>query len=218
MGVDTSYAGQRPHLEAMWKRMKVKTDWDLKARQAAKTIFANKAKYQAVVQGTAVPWYVIGLIHMRESSFNFKTHLHNGDPLSKRTVQVPAGRPKSGKPPFTWEFSAKDAMRYDGLDTITDWSIPHMAYELECFNGKGYMFKDKPSPYLWSGSDQYKSGKYVKDGVYDPAAIDKQLGCMPVLKYVLEAEGATGRSVKLPPEPTFGQVLVALWRWWYAKR
>lgn len=217
MGVDTSYAGQKPHLEVMWGRMKVLPGWDLKAREAAKKSLAQKARYEKVVQGTKIPWYVVAVIHMRESSFNFKTHLHNGDPLSARTTHVPAGRPKTGKPPFTWEESAKDALRYDGLDTITDWSIPHMAYELECYNGKGYMFKDRPSPYLWSGTDQYKSGKFIRDNVYDPATVDKQLGCMPVLKYILEAENVAGRPIHVPTAPTFSDVVAAFWRWWYGK-
>jgi len=33
-----------------------------------------------------------------------------------------------------------------------------------------------PSPYVWSGTDQYNRGKYIADGHYDPHAIDKQLG------------------------------------------
>jgi lysozyme family protein len=68
-------------------------------------------------------------------SGNFNRHLHNGDPLTSRTVHVPAGRPKSGTPPFTWEQSAVDALAYDGLTQVTDWSIEHVAYVFENFNG-----------------------------------------------------------------------------------
>jgi lysozyme family protein len=28
------------------------------------------------------------------------------------------------------------------------------------------------SPYVWAGTDQYQSGKYVRDGVYDPNVVD----------------------------------------------
>ena len=61
--------------------------------------------------GTPIPWYVIGFIHKMESDMNFGTHLHNGDPLTARTVHVPTGRPVNGNPPFTWEDSAADALQ-----------------------------------------------------------------------------------------------------------
>src|SRR5207302_6750269 len=34
----------------------------------------------------------------------------------------------------------------------------------------------RPSPYIWSGTNQYVSGKYVRDGVYYPDAVDSQVG------------------------------------------
>jgi hypothetical protein len=52
---------------------------------------------------------------------------------------------------------------------------------LERYNGLGYANKGIPSPYVWSGTDQYKSGKYVRDGVFDANAVDKQLGCAGLL-------------------------------------
>ena len=62
------------------------------------------------------PWFFLGVIHAMESRFNFERHLHNGDPLSARTVRVPKGFPKAGNPPFTWEVSAEeDAMEEYGL-------------------------------------------------------------------------------------------------------
>src|SRR5215210_8455887 len=76
----------------------------------------NRNRYAAVGDPLGIPWYFIGVIHNMESSQNFKRHLHNGDPLTARTVQVPAGRPKTGSPPFTWEESATDALRLEGLD------------------------------------------------------------------------------------------------------
>lgn len=61
----------------------------------------NQARYDVIANATGIPWYVVGVIHNMESSLNFRTHLHNGDPLTKRTVHVPQGRPVSGAPPFT---------------------------------------------------------------------------------------------------------------------
>jgi lysozyme family protein len=52
---------------------------------------------------------------------------------------------------------------------------------LEQYNGLGYAAHGVPSPYVWSGTDQYHSGKYVRDGVYDPHVVDAQLGCAGLL-------------------------------------
>jgi lysozyme family protein len=64
-------------------------------------IASNRKRYTAAGTPAGTPWYVVGVIHALESSLNFGRHLHNGDPLTARTVQVPAGRPKTGQPPFT---------------------------------------------------------------------------------------------------------------------
>ena len=53
--------------------------------------------------------------------------------------------------------------------------------KLEEYNGLGYASRGVPSPYVWSGTDRYRSGKYVRDGVYDPNTVDSQLGCAGLL-------------------------------------
>lgn len=65
-----------------------------------------------------MPWYFIAAVHLRESSFQVDRHLHNGDPLTGRTVQVPAGRPPVGDPPHTFEQSASDALTLKKLHTV----------------------------------------------------------------------------------------------------
>jgi lysozyme family protein len=150
------------------------------ARSIAAKLLANKARYQAVEGKVGVPWYVIAAIHERESSANFATHLHNGDPLTARTVNVPAGRPLTGVPPFTWEESAIDALTMKGLAGITDWSIEHIAYECERYNGWGYRQHGVPSAYLWSYSNIYPGGKYIADHVWSANAQDAQCGVMPL--------------------------------------
>ncbi|CAC9976229.1 hypothetical protein [Flavobacterium panici] len=146
----------------------------------------NKARYQAVGDPLNIPWYVIAIIHCMEASLRFDTHLHNGDPLTKRTVQVPAGRPKTGNPPFTWEFSANDALVFDKLNLWTNWEIAGILYKLELFNGLGYYRQGINSPYLWSYSNHYTKGKYVKDGKYDPNAVSKQCGAAVLLRRLSE--------------------------------
>lgn len=143
-----------------------------------------------------IPWAFIGIIHGMECGFNFNGHLHNGDPLAARTVQVPAGRPVAGAPPFTWAQSARDAMVYKGFHEVTDWSVPHVLYLLERYNGFGYRMRSLPTPYLWSFSNLYKKGKFVRDGRYDPEAVSKQCGAALMLKAVLAAEAPRARRVR----------------------
>ena len=151
-------------------------------------IAANRKRYAAAGNPVGTPWYVVGVIHALESSLNFGRHLHNGDPLTARTVQVPAGRPKTGQPPFTWEASASDALRYQGFDKWKDWSIPGTLFKLEGYNGFGYRdhHPDVPSPYLWSFSNHYSRGKYVADGKWSQTAVSAQCGVAVLLRRMAE--------------------------------
>jgi lysozyme family protein len=133
--------------------------------------------------GSGVPWYFIACVHYLECSFSFKKHLHNGDPLTGYTVHVPAHRPKVGHaPPFTFEESAVDAIKLMKYDHVTNWSLPFILLKLEGYNGFGYNRKGIRTPYLWSYSNHYTKGKYVKDGVYDANAVSSQLGAAVILK------------------------------------
>ena len=151
-------------------------------------IASNRKRYAAAGNPVGTPWYVVGVIHALEASLNFERHLHNGDPLTARTVQVPAGRPKTGQPPFTWEASASDALRYQGFDKWKDWSIPGTLFKLEGYNGFGYRdhHPDVPSPYLWSFSTHYARGKYVADGKWSPTAVSAQCGVAVLLRRMAE--------------------------------
>lgn len=180
------------------------------ADSVTRKIVANRSRYEAVAKATGVPWHLVGVIHAMECGLSFKQHLHNGDPLTARTRQVPAGRPKLGSPPFTWEESAIDALRYDGLDKVTDWSDERECFELEGYNGWGYR-KYHPevlSPYLWSYSNHYRRGKYVQDGKWDPGAVSGQCGAIVLLKRVNALTAAAGSPPPAdyvpttPPSPT----------------
>ena len=161
----------------------------------------NRSRYQKLEERLGIPWYFIGVIHERESSGDFDAHLHNGNPLNDRTVNVPAGRPPNGEPPFAWEESAEDAMRLQDNDEWTDWSIPGLLFRLEKYNGFGYRKREVPSPYLWSFSDQYDTGKYVGDGVFDPAAQDKQAGTATILRRMVDRNKINLSDMRAP-QPT----------------
>jgi|GEM_PF-6243671 len=143
-------------------------------------------RYVAVADTLGVPPHLIALIHAMESGLSFSGHLHNGDPLTARTVHVPAGHPLQGNPPFTWEESAADALRLHKLDAWGDWSLAGFAYVLERYNGFGYRRHGNVSPYLWSFTTAYTRGKYVSDGHFDPQAVSQQAGAMALLRGLAE--------------------------------
>lgn len=160
---------------------------------AMNKIAKNKGRYTAVAEmmGNGMPWWFVGLPHVMEKGGSFSHHLHNGDPLTARTVNVPMGRPAVGKPPFTWEASALDALKYVmHFDAVKDWSLPNCLYLLEKYNGMGYRnlekrkipFPNINTPYLWSFTNHYVKGKFVKDGVYDPNYVSNQPGCAAIIK------------------------------------
>lgn len=152
---------------------------------------AARARYDAVSGATGVPAFVVGILHMLEASGNFGTHLHNGDPLTARTVHVPAGRPAAppaGGHSYSWEESAIDALRLKSLHTNTDWSIPGLAYVFESYNGFGYRNTPVKSPYLWSFSTAYTAGKFVADHKFDPRAVSRQAGAMVLVRVLVEAQ------------------------------
>lgn len=151
-------------------------------------LLSNRGRYEAVAKASGVPWHFIAATHNMESSQNFAKHLHNGDPLSARTVQVPAGRPASGSPPFTWEASAIDALGLKKLGPDTDWTLAGTLFRLELYNGWGYRtyHPETLSPYLWGWSNHYVSGKYVRDGVWSPTAVTDQCGAAVLLRRLAE--------------------------------
>ena len=143
----------------------------------------NKERYEAVAEKTGVPAELIAAIHWREGSGNFDTYLHNGDPLGSPTTHVPAGIYFDN-----WEEAAIDAIsshRGDSTLTADSTDLDAMAEFAERYNGLGYRNRGVPSAYVWAGTDQYTSGKFVADGQYDPNAVDQQLGVMLMLKHIM---------------------------------
>jgi WD40 repeat protein/lysozyme family protein len=145
-----------------------------------------RERYEKVEKATEVPWYMVGIIHGLETSFDFRGHFHNGDSLEKRTVHVPAGRPLKGEPPFTWEESAIDAMQLFGFAGQSDWALAQVLYRLERYNGfRTRVLYGINSPYLWSCTNHYTKGKFVRDNVFDPNAVSKQCGGAAILKTLM---------------------------------
>lgn len=161
----------------------------------AKRLVAAKVRYQAVESVTGVPWPFIAVTHQRESSQNWSRSLAQGDPWDEVSKRVPAGRGPFG----SWEAAATDALVNCGPYAARnkDWSIGGLLALLERYNGTGYFSRGKPSPYIWSGTDQYLAGKYVRDGVFDPDEVDKQLGCAGLIMAMMQIDP----SIKFDDSP-----------------
>jgi lysozyme family protein len=166
---------------------------------------ANKARYQSIETRTGVSWLFIAVSHYRESSQNFARSLAQGDPINKVSVHVPAGR----GPFASFEDAAVDALvdcaPHASLNT--DWSIGGMLTLLERFNGLAYANAGRPSPYVWSGTDQYTIGKIVVDhGPIEPV-VDKQLGCAGLIMAMMKLDATI--TVDTTPVADAGPVLDA---------
>ena len=188
----------------LWDNAHIRPEKKTEIVQAVQQLMSHKPDYDQVEAATSVPWYVIGFIHYRESSFSMSKHLHNGNPLSARTVDVPAGRPKQGNPPFTWIASAIDALQMHGFQGIKNWTVERIAFQLEMYNGWGYRKFHVNSPYLWSYTDQYSGGLFIRDHVFDPNQPNKAAGGMALLKQMV-ADGTVTvtreSGVAAPPPP-----------------
>ena len=174
--------------EDLYTLMEIRLDKLSEVEKNVDKILQYKTRYQAVGGFLGIPWYFIGIIHSMESGQSFSRHLHNGDPLNARTRQVPSGRPKTGNPPFSWEDSATDALKYHDLDRVSEWSLVRILYELERYNGWGYRLYHQHvySPYLWSYSNQYTKGKYIADGTWSETAVSRQIGAVVLLRRLEE--------------------------------
>lgn len=213
-----SYDSLAPEYDNLWASLALKVDKAKDTTVTAKKIILNRGRYEYIAAKIGAPWPVVGTVHAMESNCDFDTHLHNGDPLTAKTRQVPKGRPAKGKPPFTWEVSACDALQLKGWDKIKDWPVSRICFELERYNGFGYRDHHSTvlSPYLWSGTNHYTKGKYVSDGKWSAAAVSGQSGAMAILKRMSELDksikigSAESLPVTEPPPPSKVAMAVAV--------
>lgn len=141
--------------------------------------------YEAVKEACGVPEYMTACLDYRESDFDHRSYLANGDPLFNSDGRPLQTRhvPKGLGPVKSWVEGAVLSLNDAGFHIGLDWNnIADVLFYLESYNGLGYQHHGHISPYLWSGTSLYTSGKYVSDGVYDNNFVDKQIGCVPILR------------------------------------
>jgi lysozyme family protein len=154
---------------------------------------ARRAAYQKIEDEACLPWYFVGVIHGMECGYDLRKHLHNGDPLKYKTVQIPRNRPEPWNPPTDWHSSAIDALKYDKLLDLKDWNdIARVLFRWEGYNGwRSRVLYGINTPYLWSFSNHYTKGKFVADNVWDGNAVSQQPGAAVLLKMLIE-QGSVG--------------------------
>jgi lysozyme family protein len=185
----------------LWNACVINPEKAAAADELAAKIVSNKTRYQTVEAQTEVPWFVIGCWHYREANFDFNTFLGNGQPLNQVTTQVPAGL----GPWDSWEAGAVEALKK--YRNPLPWTVEFCLYNSEAYNGFGYFSKNINSPYVWSWTNQYVSGKYTADHVFSPGAVDVQCGCAAILK-ALEHSGAIAfKETKMPDTPAVPTVV-----------
>lgn len=176
--------------KAMFEAMEVDTSKQANIYAAVYLINKGKQRYVSVTAKLNIkcPWYALGIVHYMEGGCNFSKHIHNGDSLTARTWQVPAGRPlaapKFGSS-YTWEESAEDWFKLKNWHKWQDWGVADILYRLEANNGMGYRKRSEATPYLWSFTNHYEKGKFVADGKYDEDAVSKQVGAAILLKELM---------------------------------
>lgn len=188
---------------ARWAAMKADSARNADFVRVAAKLITYKPVFQRIEARTGVPWWVVAVIFQRESGGHFDAYLGNGQPLGSITTEIPRGRG-----PFrSWEAGCYDAL----IDcppyasAWKDWMIGGTMTLLEQYNGLGYAGKLLPSPYIWSGTNQYQRGKYVRDGVFDPNVVDHQLGCAAIIA----AMRAKDSSIKFAGESSpIGPVII----------
>jgi lysozyme family protein len=146
----------------------------------------------------------------RESGSDYSRSPAQGDRWDHVSVNVPRGL----GPYRSWGEACVAAYRLDRLDevagsagvppaaartaAIPGWTWPRACYEGELFNGFGPRAHGRHTGYLWSWTNIYDGGKFVADGVWDPARRDEQCGMVPMMAALLQLDASLALADALP--------------------
>lgn len=194
-----------------WNSMVVKPQFAAAGRKFAARALRHKDAYVALSEAIKtlynkhVPWWFIPLVHEREcvgGVDNWTCNIAQGWAFNQKSKNKPYNGPFS-----SWRVAAIQALVNEAPHAAsnTNWSGGGLLTIGEQYNGLGYANKGRPSPYVWSGTNQYVKGKYVADGKYDPNAVDSQLGMAVALKMLMEADPTITLDGDLPKQDSEGR-------------
>jgi lysozyme family protein len=191
------FASLEGEYNSLLTRMQVtrQSEVDFVARKLMKFVAANQ--YKEVSNKLGIPQIFIATSFERESSSDFRCSPAQGDRWDRVSVNVPRGRG-----PFpNWTAAAIDAYTLDHLDQVgaANWTWARFCYEGELFNGFGYRSQGIHTPYLWAGTNNYTSGKFVSDGQFDPNHVDTQLGTVAVARAMVQMDATLDLPGSPPP-------------------
>ena len=114
--------------------------------------------------------------------------MHNGQPLGQKTTIVPRDVSYDD-----FVEAAVDALNTQqdskGIHLTVDSDIVMMMTFAEIYNGTGYTdYRNIASPYVFSGTEVYKEGKYISDGSFSSTQVDAQPGVYILVMSVLNEE------------------------------
>lgn len=154
----------------------------------------NRERYESLAELTGVPPELLAVIHYRENTRDylngeFRVYLHNGQQLGNPTTIPPKGKDFDD-----FDEAAIDAInmkssyisKYNLSPTSKD--IVAMLCYAEVYNGLGYYNNGHVSPYIYSGTNIYSSGKYVDEpsgSRYLEDVVDEQIGAYLLLNSIL---------------------------------
>jgi lysozyme family protein len=165
----------------------------------------HEERYKTAGTAADVPPELIAAIHWRESHGDFKTYLHQGDPLGRPAVHWPTDIPVFS----VWEDAAAHALgqkqsKLDALEIKATTADPTALLTFaEAYNGLGYYNGGRVSPYVFSGTDQYRSGKFVADGRYKRNTVDQQLGVATLLRALSDRHAGLDAAIAVATPTLF---------------
>jgi lysozyme family protein len=194
----------RKQYAAQFASMVIHPDKVKEADETADAIIAHRARYETISKATnGVPWHFIGCLHYREASLDFTKFLGDGEPLDRASVNVPAHMgPWHG--PDAFEQGAIAALKHEGFDKITDWSLGGQLFRAEEYNGEGYHDHGLPSPYVFAGTSIYSHGLYLSDGKFSLTVVDHRIGVAAILAALIKKIPDL-----IPQQPQHGVALMA---------
>jgi lysozyme family protein len=178
---------EKKRIAALLKTAKITKEVAWYKKVFAPKIIKNKRVYRMIADALDCPLVLPALLHSREMGSDvgkFLAYLGNGQPYNKKTTIVPKGRG-----PFpTFSAGAIDALSLKKIQEIKEWSIERLFYECERYNGFGYRAKGINTPYVYSYTNHYTQGHYVKDFTFSKTAKDGNIGVLALYKILCEMD------------------------------
>ena len=167
----------------LWFTMIIKEKYNIVIEAAVLRIKNRGNFYKRAEKLTGVDWRIIGILHYMESGCKASTQILNGQRWDRKTTLAPAGYGPWGS------FSESCIDAFERHPFKKDMTISEILKQMERYNGRGYIKKGINSPYLWSFTNNYKSGKFVEKkilfkyvSIYKKNLISRQVGAAVLLK------------------------------------